>query len=148
LATLAHAINNTMPIVPIRTHSISPTPPTTSSFDGWSAGVIRQLSIACRPKVPGGIGHAFSQIGSIRAMSAFASATVAPDLRRARPRRLKPSRATLLRLMRIGKMTSACGFMSRNRKPSGMTPTISAGRESTVSCRPITDGSPPNRRCQ
>ena len=32
--------------------------------------------------------------------------------------------------------------------PCGITPTISFGRESMVIVRPMTDGSPPKRRCQ
>ena len=106
---------------------MSPTPPTTSSFNGCTAGVIRQFSNTCRPAMLGDIGQALSQIGSIRAMSALASATVTPGLSRARLEKLKPSRVRRLRSNAISEITSAAGSMSRNRNPSGMTP-ITCGR--------------------
>ena len=127
---------------------MSPTPPTTSSFSGCTTGVIRQFSNSCRPAMLGGIGQALSQIGSIRAMSALASATVTPGLSRARPSKPKLSRVRRLRSSTIAMITSAAGSMSRKRNPSGMTPITSAGLESAVSRRPITERSPPNRRCQ
>ena len=44
LVTFAQAINKTMPIVPMTTHRIRLTPPTTSCLSGRMSGVIRMLS--------------------------------------------------------------------------------------------------------
>jgi hypothetical protein len=45
IATWAHAITSTTPIVAITTPSSSPAEPTTSCFSGRTAGAIRQTSV-------------------------------------------------------------------------------------------------------
>ena len=55
-ATLAHAINSTMPTVPISTHSVLPTSPTRSSFSSRRFGPIRASSNIFALK-PGGAGN-------------------------------------------------------------------------------------------
>ncbi len=84
--TFAHAISSTMPIVPITTQSTLPTLPTTSCISGRSAGVILQTPrYSSVPLLPFAIGNRSSQIGSIRARSAFACSIVTPGFRRAMP---------------------------------------------------------------
>jgi hypothetical protein len=80
----AHATSSTAPIAPMSTQSELATPPTRSSFNERTTGAIRQFLIASRVTLePCTIGHASSQIGSIRAMSALASSRVTPGLSRA-----------------------------------------------------------------
>ncbi len=81
---LAHATSSTAPTVPMSTHSMPATPPTTSSFNGLHRGRDPPTDHLLRGN-PGRAGHASSQIGSSRARSAFASASVTPGLSRAMP---------------------------------------------------------------
>ncbi len=69
---LAHATSSTAPIAPMSTQSALATLPTMSSFKRRTTGVIRQFAIASRVALkPGMMGHASSQIGNMRSMSAL-----------------------------------------------------------------------------
>ena len=84
-ATFAQAIANTAPIVPISTQSVLAMLPTIVSLSGTNAGATRQFATASRCAPPGGAGQASSQIGSMRAASVCASASVTPGLSRPMP---------------------------------------------------------------
>ena len=94
----------------------------------------------------GAAGQLFIQIGTNRAMSAFASATVTPRLSLATPWNPNPGRISRLRSKRVGRMTSAAAVTMRNH--CGITPTIVRGTASMTMLRPTAAGSAPNRRCQ
>ena len=80
--TFAQAISSTTPIVPITTHSNSPTLPITSCFSG--ANHRRDFPRLVNMRIdPGPLDQESIQIGSIRVRSALASAIVAPGLSRA-----------------------------------------------------------------
>ena len=97
-ATFAQAIANTAPIVPISTQSVLAMLPTIVSLSDTNAGATRQFATASRWAPPGAAGQASSQIGSMRAASACASASVTPGLSRPMPCKLpKPARTTRLR---------------------------------------------------
>ena len=75
IATFAHAISRTIPIVPITTQSVAPTSPTMSCFSGRSDGSKRDAL------GPVSLNH----IGIMRATSAFACSSVTPGLSLATP---------------------------------------------------------------
>ena len=82
LATLAHAISRTRPIVPISSHSDVPASPMRSCFSGRTTGA-RRASSNILTLNPGNGGKRVNESGIMRATSAVACAIVTPGLSRA-----------------------------------------------------------------
>jgi hypothetical protein len=100
-ATLAQAINNTMPTVPISTQSVPPISPTRTSWSGRRLGAMR-ASVYCARLKLGLMGNFVGAISSIRPRSALACASVTPGLSLAMPWQQKLNRRTSARLNRKG----------------------------------------------
>ena len=91
-ATLAQAIRRTSPTAPMTGQRTLPILPTTSSFNGPSAGAKRASSNNFLPNAAFGPGQLRSQMGIMRATSEFACARVTPGLSRAIPRKPRSPR--------------------------------------------------------
>ena len=139
---MAQAITITMPIVPIRTHKSVRNIADHVHLRGRRAGAMRQLRLirgltagGCRPR-----GHPDRHHPARRRR--WPRAIVTPGFSRATALKAEARRAS------AGSDRSANGSddvgmkRRRARNPSGSTPTISRGRESTIKPRPTTDRSP------